>query len=124
MTGMPSEHERYVNAWRDRRRRLAISWGLCLSLMGFYVIFIAMAKLGVEIDPADVPWAAEPIANNIFLLWVVAVIVIGPIYLYRFRCPRCGDRFFGPLLRALPFRRKCYYCSTPKGWLPGDKESM
>ena len=126
MSAMTSEHERYVNAWRDRRRRLTITWSSYISLICFFLglglIRPVSEQMEWDIDFAALLRLLEPF-EYIILLWFLLCLLF-PFYLYRFRCPRCGDRFFGPIWRALPFGGKCLHCGTPKGWLPGDKESI
>ena len=122
ITGMTPEHDRYLSAWR-RRRQLILTSLVCLFIPSLYLIFPVIAVTGFNVDLADVPLLPEPLGSYWFLFWF-ASFYISLVLLYRFRCPRCGNSFFGKFFVLMLFGGKCLHCNTPKGWLPGDKEPM
>lgn len=93
-------------AWREYRRRQRWSVGLWLAFLPGTALtgYVGWRLFG---SPG---WFALMGA-----LWFGA-IVVAEIRVLTFRCPRCGQAFFGSWLPGLgnPFARNCIHCGLPK----------
>jgi hypothetical protein len=107
-------------AWQEYRRLSRRFWLLLiLGVPGMLVTFAALALLaslaldgrGPEWVRNDVPLAASG------LLWG-AVLVRANSLQMRWRCPRCGEAFFGPRRLGFhsvsAFARRCRHCGLAK----------
>lgn len=100
-----NEADRYKAAWRARRQRLGIFFVLAFALLG-------------GLHETDSPLVgAACLAGIVALIW----------WLYRFRCPRCGEIFlrqwykFTCRTREGPLR--CEHCGLALNEIPGEKQA-
>ncbi len=85
----------YEQAWRDLRRRGWVTWWVSIA-------FGVAALLHTGPDR----WTYSPF----FYLWGLTGL-LGAIWEFRFRCPRCGGRFLG----RLTWRGTvCKHCDLPQ----------
>jgi len=96
MNGRLIASQKHQPAWEKHSRDLK---GFYLSL-GFIFCFACISAL------LNIPWL------------VVISLCVAPVYFSwshrSFRCPRCGDRFYGTRFSYAP-RTTCRHCGLPYG---------
>jgi len=96
----------YVTQWQDYRRRRDLQ---LFALIGFVPAVFVVALVSLLLFDSDKPAVA-------FLFCWMAFFVVASQRFSRFRCPRCGDRFFlhsGSSSYSM-FAKKCVHCGLPK----------
>jgi hypothetical protein len=102
-----SEAERYAAAWRDHRRwtlqfYLSVGTFLGVALIGSFGLPIINAHRATQVG--FIALIAAPWLSYVWCLH----------RLPRWRCPRCGERYFDGLLPQW-LRRRCQNCRLPRG---------
>ncbi len=94
----------YLSSWRDYRRRRITFWIVFLG-GGPFVVLVGAAVTRLS-----------PSSAGVVATWVVwaACFAVSSNRLLRWRCPRCGERFFwaGPIHFGLA--RRCMHCGLRK----------
>ncbi len=91
----------YEQAWRDLRRRRGLS-----HLLASVVAVAAAVHAG-----SSHRWTSSPL----YYLYPL-VLLLGAIWQFTFRCPRCRRYFVGRLTWRGPIR--CKHCDLPEGTQP------
>lgn len=103
----------YAPAWREYRSLARLSWVLFLGYIpGVGLIwFLIGASFGYS--------TIGDVARTVVLItWMVAALVVSN-RAARFRCPRCGKKFFSRTFSHNSFARRCVHCGLPK-WASRD----
>jgi hypothetical protein len=98
--------EDFAKAWASHRKYTWLAWGFFLGWIPFGVFVIG------PLERLRWDWAVFP-ALGIYLIG----LIISSNLASRFRCPRCGSRYYtwGPLgLGHNGFARKCGNCRLRK----------
>jgi predicted RNA-binding Zn-ribbon protein involved in translation (DUF1610 family) len=106
--GMTAEGLRYVDAWRDFRRRTNLGFAWMLGGLVFLVVW-----LPTETDRA--------LRTGVAIAWLIgsAIAMVAKVI---FRCPRCGERFSSGRRRAQT-PSFCTHCGLPAHSMRPDEVS-
>jgi hypothetical protein len=101
----PEERAEYLAAWREYKLLRNVTW------IGFALLLIFLL---IAARHRSEMW-------NFFAGAVFIVLLPANIALQRWKCPRCGKRFSGGLIRVgwqqQPWIRSCYWCYLTKSEL-------
>jgi hypothetical protein len=76
-----------------------------------FVLFFPLAGFASYVANT---WSLPHVAEVLLVMYFVPFTAVGWTC-DAFRCPRCGDRFFGPAFsRVNGFRQRCYWCGLWK----------
>ncbi len=100
----PSEVARYEAAWQQYRVCAARYWLVFLGYIPGVIFFGWLLSFAVN----------DTLAHGIVAFgWMALWMVAGQGYA-RFRCPRCGGKFFTRRGYSNTFSGKCLHCGLPK----------
>ncbi len=107
-----AETERYRTAWKARRTRFFLYYGIMIALM-VGGLFVALSPPG--------HWPMPPEA---LLCFGIVGMICAAAWLNQFRCPRCGDIFLRQWVRGrLTYwgdASKCEHCGLHVNEIPGE----
>src|SRR4051812_13047397 len=94
------------NAWEVYRR---LRWQYWTAYLGGFVLACVLTLLVMRVAPQSLKVVFPALA----ILWMAACVVTG-CRAARFRCPRCGKRFFTNGWGSNSYAKKCTHCGLPK----------
>jgi hypothetical protein len=124
MTAMTDEAQRYAAAWKDRRRRM-FGYRLAFPILLLGGPLVSFRYLEGTLPPPSDRTARTIWVFGLFLFWLGLYVGVG-VWLNRFRCPRCGGRYYWKFNwppdwkgRAAPKDwRDCRHCGLHQDELP------